>query len=82
MPISRHVLITRSAISPRLAISIFLNTVYWFVNQNDWILIGVGGSHRLAGIYQEQWLVIFHGGSVFHQDLHNTALHFTFNFIE
>jgi hypothetical protein len=30
MPISLHVRITRRAISPRLAISIFLNTLYVF----------------------------------------------------
>lgn len=66
MPISLQVRITLRAISPLLAISIFLNTVF-----------EIGETKGLTRrIYQEQWLIIFYWLSIVNQNFYNSAGNF------
>src|SRR5690242_1880750 len=71
MPISLQARMTRSAISPRLAISIFLNTRTPHGEKSGFRISKFESA--LCRFYHEERLAVFHGLSVFHQDLNDLA---------
>src|SRR4030095_8388609 len=64
MPSSRQAWMTRSAISPRFAIRIFLNMAHHRREANA----------SLRGFYREQPLAVLHGMAVLHVHLHDLAV--------
>src|SRR5690349_5774452 len=83
MPISWQARMTRRAISPRLAIRIFLNKRYLWRSSEDWVLrTGSarpsvrGPGTELSGFDDEQRLSVFDRLGVFHHHLGDPARHF------
>src|SRR5215831_7761195 len=82
MPSSRQAQMTRQAISPRLAIRIFLNIRRQGVESRKW---GMGSirfraphspfptSYSLLHFNSEQWLAVFDRLAVFHKDLGDSS---------
>ena len=70
MPISRAVLITLRAISPRFAISIFEHVARF-------LTLSV-----LTGLDQEEGLFEFYRAGIIYKYLHDLSSKFTFNLIE
>ena len=77
MPISRHARCTRKAISPRLAIRIFLNMAGNEVRSE----ICHGTYVSIVLFNDEQRLAVFHWLAVFDQDLLDRAAYLSFDFV-
>jgi hypothetical protein len=82
MPISRQVRMTLSAISPRLAINIFLNMLLglsYYLSRHQ--AAGDGLSEDLL-FYQEKRLVVFDRRGILYQYLYDLTLYFAFDLVE